>query len=83
MELIFKLDGLSERENLIAQLVACVALEGQDNGLFSETRAALSLQADSVGHIEKALSKLENHLASTDGSLSDLLANASKSTCCS
>lgn len=83
MELIFKLEGLSERENLIAQLVACVALEGESNAIFSETREALSLPADSQGAIEKALSKLENHLASTDNSLSDLLANASKSTCCS
>jgi len=83
MELVFKLEGLSERENLIAQLVACVAMEGEGNALFSETRAALSLSADSVGTIQKALSKLENHLANTDDSLSDLLANASKSTCCS
>lgn len=83
MELVFKLEGLSERENLIAQLVACVALEGESNALFSETRDALSLSADSVGTIQKALSKLENHLANTDDSLSDLLANASKSTCCS
>lgn len=83
MELVFKLEGLSERENLIAQLVACVALEGENNAVFSETRDALNLPADSVGTIQKALSKLENHLASTDDSLSDLLANASKSTCCS
>lgn len=83
MELVFKLEGLSERESLIAQLVACVALEGQENGVFSETRDALKLPAGCVADIEKALSKLENHLASTDDSLSDLLANASKSTCCS
>lgn len=83
MELVFNLESLSERENLIAQLVACVALEGQDNGVFRKTRDALNLPADSLGDIEKALSKLENHLASTDDSLSDLLASASKSTCCS
>nr|WP_298163879.1 hypothetical protein [uncultured Pseudomonas sp.] len=83
MGLVFKLEGLSERENLIAQLVACVVLEGQDSGVFGETRDALKLPANCVGDIEKALSKLENHLASTDDSLSDLLANASKSTCCS
>lgn len=83
MELVFKLEGLSERENLIAQLVACVALEGESNAAFSEMREALKLPADGVGNIQKALLRLENHLARTDASLSGLLANASKSTCCS
>ncbi len=82
MDTVFNLEGLSERENLIAQLVACVALEGENTNLFKDTLAKLRLTVD-ADQINETLSDLEKKMAEDDSDLSDLLANASKSTCCS
>ena len=82
MDSVFNLDGLSERENLIAQLVACVALEGETSNIFKDTLAKLRLTVD-ADQINDSLSDLEKKMTEDDNDLSDLLANASKSTCCS
>lgn len=78
----FSLDSLSSRESSVAQLIACLALNGKDSDLYQTSVKALGLDAGSLSKIEAAFDETEKALADSDVKLSDLLANASKSTCC-
>lgn len=83
MKTQFDFAGFSERENLLAQYIACLALGETESDLFSQTAASLELSDGDKQTLTDQLSQLEQALADADDSLSDLLANASKSTCCS
>ncbi len=72
--------GLSQREQLVAELVARVVLNAD---LPSELTKALGLQDASVKQIKEALTSLEKKATQQSATLSSLLASTSKSKCCS
>lgn len=84
MKIQFNFDNFSERENLIAQYVLLLSMNETDNDLFTQAQESLDLNSEAQNALDDQISELEAALNDKGGSsLSDLLANATKSTCCS
>ncbi len=83
MKDLFKIEGFSEREAVIAQLITCLTMGEKDSRIFQDAISYLKLNDNHLQALGGQLSALEKELTTNDESLSDLLANASKSTCCS
>ncbi len=83
MSHLFNIDGLSDRENAIAQLVAGVVLEEEGHTLLDSIKTELAINENQIEQIKEGIKKFEHELTNSDGSLADLLANTAKSACCS
>lgn len=79
----FNLAKLNAREAAVARIIAFISLGEDELQKIQPSIEQLGLNPDDIAEIKQHLSDFENQLAAEDESLSDLLANAAKSTCCS
>jgi hypothetical protein len=73
-------DGLSERDRVVAELAARLALH---TDVDPELVNSLGLGDDQLKQLKDAVSAFEKHLAQQSPTLTSLLASSLKSKCCS
>jgi len=78
----FNLEHFSERDNMIAQLITCVALDEKTNPLFSQAMEFLKLAPETNSALDEAFNLFEQNINENDASLSDLLESTVKNACC-
>ena len=84
MSIQFNFSEFSERENLVAQYVLLLSMKETDSDLFTQAQKGLGLNDGALTALDAQITQLETALNDAGGSsLSDLLAKATKSTCCS
>lgn len=83
MQELFKIPSFSERDAAIARIIAFISIGEDNSAKIQESIQQLNLSEQDLEDLKANLNRFEEALAAEDESLSDLLANASKSTCCS
>ncbi len=82
MKPTFNLQHFSDRDNMIAQLITCIALDEKNNPLFSQAMEFLKLDPQASSSLDAAFDMFEQSINDNDTSLSDLLENTAKNACC-
>ena len=83
MQSTFNFTQFSDRDNLIAQLICCIALNEKDHPLVEQALAGLNLQKSDLKSLDQSFENFEQSLNDNDESLSDLLESTVKNACCS
>ncbi len=82
MKPTFNLEHFSDRDNMVAQLITCIALDEKSNPLFSQAMEFLKLAPQASSAIDEAFNLFEQNINENDASLSDLLESTVKNACC-